>query len=102
MPGLVDVKSSQDSLEWEINPHYNGPNKPGVQRVVQIVGTATTVWFNAWLNKEIDLIQTLQPQEVAQMRGDPNLNPLLHFFNNYQTEYLALDTLNPPLNNLKL
>ena len=89
-------------LEWEQNEFYNGPHKPGVMRVVQIIGTPTTVWFNAWLNKEIDLVQTMQPQDVAQARGNPQLNPLLHFFNNYQTEYLALDTMNPPLDNLKL
>ncbi len=89
-------------MEWAINPHYNGPHKPGVQRVVQIMGTTTTAWFNTWLNKEIDYMATLQPQEVAQARGNPKLNAQLHFFNNFQTEYLALDTLKPPLNNLKL
>jgi ABC-type transport system substrate-binding protein len=89
-------------LEWEINPHYNGPHKPGVQRVVQLIGAANTVWFNAWQNKEIDILSGLQPQEVAQVKADPNLTPLLHSFNNFQTEYLALDTLHPPLDNLKL
>jgi ABC-type transport system substrate-binding protein len=89
-------------LEWEINPHYNGPHKPGIQRLVQLIGAANTVWFNAWLNKEIDYISGLQPQEVAQVKADPNLSPLLHSFNNFQTEYLALDTLKPPLDNLKL
>jgi len=89
-------------MEWEPNPHYNGPHKPGVQRVVQLIGTPTTVWFNAWLNKEIDVVQILQPQEVAQVQADPALTPLLHSFNNYQTEYLALDTMNAPLDNLQL
>lgn len=89
-------------MEWEINPFYNGPNKPGIQRVVQLIGTTTTVWFNAWLNKEIDLLSTLQPQEVAQANADPTLKATLHSFNNYQTEYLALDTMKPPLDNLKV
>lgn len=89
-------------LEWEINPYYNGPHKPGIQRLVQLIGAANTVWFNAWQNKEIDIISGLQPQEVAQIKADANLAPLLHSFNNFQTEYLALDTLRPPLDNLKL
>ncbi len=89
-------------MEWEPNPYYNGPHKPGIQRVVQLIGTADTVWFNAWLNRETDLVAILQPAEVAFIRADPKLNPLLHFFNNFQTAYLALDTMNPPLNNLKL
>ena len=89
-------------LEWETNPFYNGPHKPGIQRLVQLIGAPATVWFNAWLNKEIDYIAILQPQEVAQVRADPDLQPLLHSFNNFQTEYLALDTMHPPLDNLKL
>ena len=89
-------------LEWDLNPHYNGPHKPGIQHLVQLLGTPTTVWFNAWLNKEIDYIHVLQPQEVAQANADPNLQPLLHSFNNFQTEYLALDTMKPPLDNLQL
>jgi ABC-type transport system substrate-binding protein len=89
-------------LEWETNPYYNGPHKPGIQRLVQLIGAANTVWFNAWQNKEIDIVSGLQPQEVAQVKADPNLAPLLHSFNNFQTEYLALDTLKPPLDNIKL
>jgi peptide/nickel transport system substrate-binding protein/oligopeptide transport system substrate-binding protein len=89
-------------LEWEINPHYNGPHKPGVQRVVQLIGGPNTVWFNTWLNKEIDLLHVLQPQEVAQVQANPELAQLLHSFNNFQTEYLALDTMNAPLDNLTL
>jgi ABC-type transport system substrate-binding protein len=43
------VKWEHDRLlEWEINPYYNGPHKPGIQRLVQVVGTTDTVWFNSW------------------------------------------------------
>jgi peptide/nickel transport system substrate-binding protein/oligopeptide transport system substrate-binding protein len=89
-------------LEWDANPFYNGPHKPGIQRLVQLVGAPATGWFNAWLNREIDYIAILQPQEVAEVRADPNLRQHLHSFNNFQTEYLALDVTKPPLDNLKL
>jgi ABC-type transport system substrate-binding protein len=85
-------------IEWEVNPYYNGPHKPGVQRVVQLMDAS----FNTWLNKEIDLMGGLQPAELAQVRADSKLKELLHSYNNFQTEYLALDTMNPPLNNVKL
>jgi peptide/nickel transport system substrate-binding protein/oligopeptide transport system substrate-binding protein len=89
-------------LEWDANPFYNGPHKPGIQRLVQLVGAPATGWLNAWLNREIDYMAILQPQEVAEVRADPDLRAHLHSFNNFQTEYLALDTTRPPLDNLKL
>ncbi len=44
----------------------------------------------------------MNPTHVMQARSDPQLAPLLHFTNNFQARYLQLDTLNPPLDNLKL
>lgn len=89
-------------LEWEINPYYNGPHKPGVQKVVQLMGTPQTNWFNVWLNKEIDIMPILQPAELARVRSDPKLNPLLHWWTDPQTEFIIMDTHNPPFNNQKL
>jgi len=89
-------------LEWDANPFYNGPHKPGIQRLVQLVGAPATGWFNAWLNREIDYIAILQSQEVAQVNADPDMRQRLHSFNNFQTEYLALDATKPPLDNLRV
>jgi oligopeptide transport system substrate-binding protein len=89
-------------LEWDTNPFYNGPHKPGIQRLIQLVGAPTLGWFISWLNKEIDYIAILQPQELAQVRNDIELEKYLHSFNNFQTEYLSLDCLHPPFDNLKL
>ena len=89
-------------LEWDTNPFYNGPHKPGIQRLIQLVGAPTLGWFVSWLNKEIDYIAILQPQELAQVRNDIELEKYLHSFNNFQTEYLSLDCLRPPFDNLKL
>ena len=89
-------------LEWDTNPFYNGPHKPGIQRLIQIVGAPTLGWFISWLNKEIDCIAKLEPQELAQVRKDIELEKYLHSFNNFQTEYLSLNCLRPPFDNLKL
>ena len=89
-------------LEWDTNPFYNGPHKPGIQRLIQIVGAPTLGWFISWLNKEIDCIGILQPQELAQVRNNIELEKYLHSFNNFQTEYLSLNCLRPPFDNLKL
>jgi len=89
-------------LEWDTNPFYNGPHKPGIQRLIQLVGAPTLGWFISWLNREIDYIAILQPQELAQVRNDIELEKYLHSFNNFQTEYLALDCMHPPFDNLRL
>ncbi len=86
-------------LEWDANPYYNGPHKPGVQRLVQLLGAPASGWYTAWLNREIDYIANLQPHEVAEIRDDPELSQYLHTYDNFQTEYLAFDTLRPPLDN---
>lgn len=89
-------------LEWDANPFYNGPHKPGIQRLVQLVGAPAVGWFNSWLNKEIDYIPILQPQELVQVRNDAELEQYLHSFDNFQIQYLSFDTLRPPFDNLKL
>jgi ABC-type transport system substrate-binding protein len=88
-------------LEWDANPFYNGPHKVGIQKLIQLVGAPAIGWFNSWLNKEIDYIGILQPQELAQVVNDNELIQYLHTFNNFQTEYLSLDCLRPPFDNLK-
>jgi oligopeptide transport system substrate-binding protein len=89
-------------LEWDANPYYNGAHKPGIQKLIQLVGAPTIGWFNSWLNKEIDYIAILQPQELAQARNDAELEKYLHSFNNFQIQYLSFDCLRPPFDNLKL
>ncbi|HEX8736954.1 MAG TPA: peptide ABC transporter substrate-binding protein, partial [Pyrinomonadaceae bacterium] len=89
-------------LEWDANPYYNGPHKVGIQRLVQLLGAPAVGWFNSWLNKEIDYIPILQPQELAVVRNDAELEQYLHRFNNFQVQYLSFDCLRPPFDNLKL
>lgn len=89
-------------LEWDANPYYNGPHKVGIQRLVQLIGAPSIGWFNSWLNKEIDYIPRLEPQELVQVVNDIELEKYLHSFNNFQTSYLSLDCLQPPFDNLPL
>ncbi len=89
-------------LEWDANPYYNGPHKVGIQKLVQLIGAPAVGWFNSWLNKEIDYIARLEPQELVQVINDIELEKYLHSFNNFQTSYLSLDCLKPPFDNLFL
>ncbi|MCC7357951.1 MAG: twin-arginine translocation signal domain-containing protein [Anaerolineales bacterium] len=99
-PYIPTVWEHNKRIEWEINPEYNGPHKPGIQKVVNPLLAAGAPDFTPWLNKESELVHVLTPQDVAAVRTDPNLNKYLHFFNNFQSTYVALDTFKPPLDNL--
>ena len=99
-PYIPTVWEHNQRIEWDINPLYNGPHKPAIQRVVSPILAAGAPEFPLWLNKETDLVHILQPQDLAAARADPKLNPLIHFFNNFQSTYIALDTFNAPLDNL--
>ncbi|MGE5223775.1 MAG: peptide ABC transporter substrate-binding protein [Omnitrophica WOR_2 bacterium] len=86
---------------WQTHKYYNGPFKPGVQTVVQNIGTANTNWWEAWKNKEIDIAQ-LSPAQVAEVRANPDLNPLLHWWTDPKPWFVALNPNMKPLDNLDL
>lgn len=86
-------------IVWELNPTYNGPHKPAITKFIGVIFAPDTPYFNSLMNKEIDLKHILEPSEVAAIRADPKLNPHLHFFNNFQSSYVALNTNMPPLDN---
>jgi oligopeptide transport system substrate-binding protein len=90
------------SATLEANPNYNGPHKPGIQKVDITIITGTANYLNAWLNKESYIYSGLPIPDLSVVRADPKLNALLHFFNNFQSEYIALNTNMEPTNNLAL
>jgi len=98
-PYIPTVWDHNERMVWEINPMYNGPHKPAIQQVVSVIFAAGADQFNAWLNQEVDLLHVLGPAELASARSDPKLNALLHFFNNFQSTYISLNTNMPPLDN---
>jgi len=86
-------------MEWKINEYYNGPHIPYIQTLINPIGAANNL--NTWLTKEIDII-TLSVADLNFVRADPELNQHLRWYNNFQCDYLALDTMNAPLDNLTL
>lgn len=91
------------SAVLEASPTYNGPHKPGIQKINLTIYTGTFDTFNAFLNKETYLFSGLTLAQLATVRADTKkLNPLLHSFNNFQSEYIALNTNMEPTNNKAL
>lgn len=91
------------SMRWEINPKYNGPNKSGFQVLDQIIPPATGSNPMAnWLAQKEDVLTSLTGAQLAVVRNNPKLNPLLHFFSNFESQYITLNTFVKPLDNMKL
>jgi oligopeptide transport system substrate-binding protein len=86
-------------MVWEINPYYNGPHKPYIQHLINPIAS---MGINEWLAKQIDMMHNLSVADLNFIRTDPELNALLRWYNNFQCDYLALDTMNAPLDNLTL
>jgi oligopeptide transport system substrate-binding protein len=93
-----------ESITFEPNEMYNGPHAGGIRKIIIPLVAAGQAYdaFPPFLAREIDINHLLNAQQVMQARSDPALAPLLHFTNNFQSRYLQLDTLQPPLDNLKL
>jgi ABC-type transport system substrate-binding protein len=99
-PYIPTVWEHNQLIEWELNPMYNGPHKPAITKVSSPLIPVGGDEFTLWLNKETELVHILQPQQLAAARADPQLSPLVHFFPNFQSSYLQIDTFKPPMDNL--
>ncbi len=101
-PWLCTDWQHNKSMTWEQNPKYKGPQKLGVQKMQQYIPAANDVPINDFLAQAADMITSLDAPSLAVMRSNPKLNALLHFYANFESQYLALNTFVPPLDNLKL
>jgi len=57
--------------------------------------------WRAWQNHELPM-GSIDQAALREIRSDPKLNALLHWYANFQTSYLGLDTFNAPLDNVKV
>lgn len=98
-PYLLSKWDHNKEIDYVINPKYNGPHKAGIQTVINPLLATGAPEFTPWLNQETDLVHIVDAPSLAASRADPKLNPLLHFFNNFQSTYVSLNTYMPPLDN---
>jgi oligopeptide transport system substrate-binding protein len=99
-PWICTAWTHSVSIVYDINPKYNLPFKAGIQHVTTPIGIANAM--TAFLNQEIDYQHSLSAAGVAQIRADPKLNPLMHFFSWFQTVWTAFNMWMPPMDNPKL
>jgi oligopeptide transport system substrate-binding protein len=101
-PYLCTEWKSQQSMAWEINPKYNGPQKVGIQKIKQYIAAANDNPIAQWLAQAVDLMASLDSPSLAVIRSNPKLNALLHFYANFESQYVSLNTFVKPLDNPKL
>ncbi len=85
---------------WEPNEYYNGIHTPAWSAVYGVIGMSDP--WRAFQNYEIYLHSGFGADVMREIRTDPKLNAMLHWYANFNTCYLALDTFNEPLSNKKL
>jgi len=90
------------SMTLDINPTYNGPQKAGIQHQEQYIPAANDNAMATFLAQKIDLMGSLDATGLAIVRSNPKLNQFLHFYANFESQYLSLNTFVKPLDNQKL
>ncbi len=86
------------------NPQYTGYRPSRLQRIEGIY-MAPATFFAAFQNGEIDRVpyEALTPADFEIIESDPALSEnYLRHFGDFRTDYLLLDTFNPPFNDLNV
>ncbi len=101
-PYLCTDWQHNKSMTWEINPTYNGGQKSGIQKMEQFIAAANDNPIADFLAQASDMITSLDSPSLAVIKSNPKLNALLHFYANFESQYVILNTFVPPLDNPKL
>ncbi|MBM3265528.1 MAG: peptide ABC transporter substrate-binding protein [candidate division Zixibacteria bacterium] len=96
-------------MTFTLNPHYNGPNRAYLRRIVRRftgpVGATSTAGGSgiaAFENDEIDLIQVTSPAELDRIKKDPVLSKQLWAYDGFSTNYIFFRTGQPPFNDVRV
>jgi ABC-type oligopeptide transport system substrate-binding subunit len=99
---LVEWKKGR-RLVYELNPHYNGPNKGYLERYTAIISPAGGVGVGTALyeNNEVDRAG-VSALDLERVKKDPVLSKELWRWPVFTTWYLIFKTQEPPFNKLEV
>lgn len=100
---LVSLEPGK-KIVLEPNEKYMGPNPPDLSRR-EITYMDPSTFFAAFQNGDIDRVpyEYLTPADFDLVLADPVLSEnYLRHFGDFRTDYLLLDTYNPPFNDLNV
>ncbi|MCL6517551.1 ABC transporter substrate-binding protein [Alicyclobacillus sp.] len=86
-----------DKIVLKKNPGYRMPGLPKLDQVIFQVIPDNTARLNALRAGQIDLMEGLNPSDIASVKSDPNLNLYVSPSNN--VGYLAFNTQKKPFDN---
>jgi ABC-type transport system substrate-binding protein len=94
-----------DHVTLDANPTYTGFRKPVLRELRMVYGDKLNGSFLAFQNHTVDRVNyaDLSAADYAVIKSDPVL--LSHYLQNpgdFRTDYLLMDTFNPPFNNQKV
>jgi peptide/nickel transport system substrate-binding protein/oligopeptide transport system substrate-binding protein len=101
-PYILKEFAAGDHVVLEANPTYNGPRKPWLKELRFVYGDQINSSFLAFQDHEIDWMsyEMVSPADFAVIDSDPVLSD--HYLPNsgdFRTDYLLMDTFNPPFDN---
>ena len=96
--------SKLDRIVLEPNPHYRGPHKPYLERVVTRLFNvaAQPPMLSSYETGEVDHVVLSNQAEINRVRADPRLRDQLDTYMAFGTTYLMMDTFKPPFNDLRV
>jgi peptide/nickel transport system substrate-binding protein/oligopeptide transport system substrate-binding protein len=93
-----------ETIVFEANPTYNGFRKPILRQLIGFYGDINT-YFTAFQNYEVDEVsyERLGPAEFEIIDANPELRDnYLPNPGDFRTDYLLMDTYNPPFNDQRV
>jgi oligopeptide transport system substrate-binding protein len=93
-----------DRIVLEPNPHYRGPAKPYLERVVAKLYSAVAPppFLPAYEAGETDYILLTNQAEINRIKTDPTLQAQLNTYADFATLYLTMNTYHPPFNDIRV
>lgn len=93
-----------NQIVLEPNPHYRGPARPYLERVVAKLYSAAAQppFLPAYEAGEVDYIVLTNQAEINRIKTDPALQSQLNTYVDFATLYLTMNTYQPPFNDLRV
>jgi len=92
-------------MVFQANEKYTGPFKPLLEKQVYKIGGVESI-MPAYEASEIDAVayagaNAITPADIAKAQANPE-KAGLHFYVNFRTTYIALDSTKPPFDDVKV
>lgn len=104
-PFILTKWDKGKEMVFEANKAYTGPFKPLLEKQIYKIGSVESV-MPAYESNEIDAVAYagwagITPADIAKAQADPE-KAGLHYYTDFRTNYVALDSTKPPFNDVKV